>query len=161
MTAEPPRSGRRTTTHAGRILGEPKTESSRRLITLAPVSVEALRAHRIKQLKQRLVAGQEWQDNDLVFPSSVGTPMSASNLVNKSFLPLIERAVLPRIRFHDLRHTAATLLLSEGVHPKIVQERLGHSQISLTLDTYSHILPTMQEEAAPKLDRILPARGNA
>ena len=61
---------------------------------------------------------------------------------------------MPRIRFHDLRHTAATLLLSQGVHPKIVQERLGHSQISLTLDTYSHVLPSMQKEAAEKLDAL-------
>jgi integrase len=75
--------------------------------------------------------------------------------VRRSFLPLLARAELPTVRFHDLRHTAATLLLAQGVHPKIVQERLGHSQISLTLDTYSHVLPSMGREAASKLDALL------
>jgi integrase len=82
--------------------------------------------------------------------------MEARNLV-RSFKALLKEAGLPEIRFHDLRHTAATLMLQQGVHPKIVQERLGHSQISLTLDIYSHVLPTMQEEAARKLDRLLEA----
>ncbi len=84
--------------------------------------------------------------------------MRKSNLVRRSFLPLLRRAGLPRIRFHDLRHTAATLLLLQGIHPKVVQERLGHSQISVTLDTYSHVLPSMGREAATRLDALLNSR---
>ncbi len=78
-----------------------------------------------------------------------------AHVVNRSFKPLLRRAGLPCIRFHDLRHTAATLLLAEGIHPKIVQEKLGHAQISLTLDTYSHALPSIQREAADKLEGVL------
>ncbi|MBI3469167.1 MAG: site-specific integrase [Planctomycetes bacterium] len=83
------------------------------------------------------------------------------NFIRRSFLPLLERAGLARIRFHDLRHTAATLMLAEGVHPKVVQERLGHATIGMTLDTYSHVLPSMQKEAAAKMDRLLRAVGSA
>jgi integrase len=82
----------------------------------------------------------EGHPDGLVFCDTQGGPLRKSNLLRRSFLPLLKRARLPAIRFHDLRHTAATLLLARGVHPKIVQERLGHSQISLTLDTYSHVL---------------------
>jgi len=89
-----------------------------------------------------------------VFCDTDGNPLRKSNLLRRSFFPLLEKAKVPRIRFHDLRHTAATLLLSQGVHPKVVQERLGHSQISLTLDTYSHVLPSMQKEATAKLDAL-------
>jgi integrase len=78
--------------------------------------------------------------------------------MRRSFYPLLERAGLPRMRFHDLRHTAATLLLAQGVHPKIVQEMLGHSTISLTLDTYSHVIPGLQEEAAAKMEALLASR---
>ena len=91
----------------------------------------------------------------LVFPNEIGRPIERGNLVRRSFQPILDRAGLPRIRFHDLRHTAATLLLSEGTHPKVVQERLGHSTIGVTLDVYSHVLPHMQREAAAKLDRLL------
>jgi integrase len=90
-----------------------------------------------------------------VFADSNGGPLRKSNLIRRSFKPLLEAASLPNIRFHDLRHTAATLLMAEGVHPKVVQERLGHSSIGLTLDTYSHVLPSMQNEAADKLDAAL------
>jgi integrase len=92
---------------------------------------------------------------ELVFGDTRGGPVRKSNLVRRSFLPLLKRAGLPRIRFHDLRHTAATLLLLAGVHPKVVQERLGHSQIAITLDTYSHVLPSMGRDAAKKLDALL------
>jgi len=88
----------------------------------------------------------------LVFCGTQGGPLRKSKLLRRSFLPLVKRAGLPAIRFHDLCHTAATLLLAQGVHPKIVQERLGHSHIALTLDTYSHVLPGMGREAASKLD---------
>src|SRR5215212_9482084 len=84
-----------------------------------------------------------WRETGLVFTSTVGTPTDVGNLTYRSFRPLLERADLPRIRFHDLRHTCATLLLSRGTHPKIVQEMLGHANISMTMDTYSHVLPDM------------------
>ena len=90
-----------------------------------------------------------------VFCDTAGGPLRKSNLIRRSFHPLLDRAELPRIRFHDLRHTAATLLLTSGVHPKVVQERLGHSQISVTLDTYSHVVPSLQEAAAAELDALL------
>lgn len=94
----------------------------------------------------------------LVFPNAVGRPIGAQNLTRRSFSPLLTRAGLPRIRFHDLRHSTASLLLALGTHPKIVQELLGHSQISLTLDTYSHALPAMSRESLDKLNELL-ARG--
>ena len=91
----------------------------------------------------------------MVFPSSIGTPFNPSNLLYRSFKPLLKRAGLPMIRFHDLRHTFATLMFSNGEHPKIVQEILGHAQITLTLDTYSHVLPSMQEGAVGRLGELL------
>lgn len=82
-------------------------------------------------------------------------PLDAQNVVNRSFKPLLEKAGLPQIRFHDLRHTCATLLLDKGVHPRIVQEMLGHASISLTLDTYSHVLPDMQNQTVSAMDALL------
>ena len=93
---------------------------------------------------EQLKAGSLWQDTDLVFTTITGTPLNVGNLTYRSFRPLLKRAGLPQIRIHDLRHTAATLLLGKGVHPKIVQEMLGHSTITQTMDTYSHVLPDMQ-----------------
>ena len=88
----------------------------------------------------------------------VGNPIEVTNLLRRSFRPLLTKTGLPIIRFHDLRHSAATLLLTAGVHPKIVQELLGHSQISLTLDTYSHVLPSLQEDAVNRLNNLLTQR---
>ncbi|MGE5573912.1 MAG: site-specific integrase [Bacteroidota bacterium] len=93
-----------------------------------------------------------------MFTTEVGTPVHKSNLLNRSFSPLLGKAGLPKVRFHDLRHTAATLLLLQGVHPKLVQEQLGHSQISLTLDTYSHVMPAMQRECAAPMDTVFGAK---
>ncbi len=95
-----------------------------------------------------------WSDHGLVFPSTIGTPISGGNL-NRSFKALLERAGLPAVRFHDLRHTCATLLLRQGVNPKYVQELLGHADISLTLNVYSHILPDMGDAAAGAMDAAL------
>lgn len=90
-----------------------------------------------------------------MFSNAIGRPVEAGNLLRRSFWPLLERAGLPRIRFHDLRHTAATLLLGQGIHPKIAAEMLGHTRISTTLDLYSHATPTMQREATEALDALL------
>jgi integrase len=109
----------------------------------------------VQQNEQRLAIGPKWGDYDLVFCNSIGRPIEVGNMMRRSFRPILEKAGLPIIRFHDLRHSCATLLLSLGVHPKIVQELLGHSQISITLDTYSHVLPSLQEEAAQRLDALL------
>ena len=98
-----------------------------------------------------------WEENSFLFPNEIGRPIEATNLLRRSFFPLLEQAGLQRLRFHDLRHTAATLLLAEGIHPKVVQEMLGHSTISLTLDTYSHVIPDLQREAAEKMQALLEA----
>jgi integrase len=138
----------------GLAFSEPKSRAGRRVIIVGPMVLEKLREHMSQQQLVCQFAGDRWQENDLVFPSSIGTPMEWRNMV-RDFKDTLQRAGLPNIRFHDLRHTAATLMLKQGIHPKVVQERLGHSQISLTLDTYSHVLPSMQEEAAEKLDQLL------
>ena len=136
------------------VLTEPKSAKSRRTVTLPQVAVQALKTHRVQQVAEKLRLGEVWQDFGFVFTTPIGTPQDASNLRRMSFQPLLERAGVPKIRFHDLRHTCATVLLAQGVHPKVVQEQLGHSQISLTLDTYSHVLPALQQEAANEMDKM-------
>ena len=96
-----------------------------------------------------------WQDHGLVFATEIGTPLNRHNLCRRSFKPLLKKAGLPDVRFHDLRHTCATLLLTKDVHPKIVQELLGHATIAVTLDTYSHVLPSMGDAAAGAMDEAL------
>ena len=99
--------------------------------------------------------GALWQDQNLVFPSGIGTPLGARNL-QRHFKAVLERAGLPKsTRFHDLRHTCATLLLRQGVHVKYVQELLGHADISLTLNVYSHVLPDMGDAAAGAMDAAI------
>jgi len=122
---------------------ERKTEKSRRSIMLALLVVELLKQHRVRQLEAKLQAGEAWQERGLVFCTSVRTPLNPSKVINR-FKTLLKKAGLPEIRFYDLRHNAATILLCMGVHPKVVQELLGHNQISMTMAIYSHVLPTMQ-----------------
>lgn len=138
----------------GLVFSEPKSAAGRRVIVLGVGTLEKLRNQQDLQFEELRSAGESWVENDLIFPSTSGTPMDPSNLYH-GFKALLKTAGLPDIRFHDLRHTAATLMLQQGVHPKVVQERLGHSDITLTLNTYSHVLPAMQEEAAEKLDELL------
>ena len=135
-------------------MDEPKTPSSVRTIHLSELDLASLRQHRAYQAEDRLLVGRHFEDNGLVFATNVGTPISPRNLY-RQFTGLVKDAGLPVIRFHDLRHTHATMLLEASVHPKVVQERLGHSQISVVLDTYSHALPTMQKEATQKIDALL------
>jgi integrase len=137
-------------------VGEPKTGAGRRRVALPPSVVESLRRHRVRQLELRLVAGPAYEDQDLVFTNETGRPIHPNSLALR-FRRLIERAGVPPIRFHDLRHTCATLLLAEGVHPKVVQERLGHSNIAETLDRYSHVTADMQRHAADQLDAAISA----
>ena len=132
----------------------PKSGRGRHL-RLSRRAVRALRTHRKRQLEERVRKAGLWEDHGLVFPSEVGTPMSGRNLY-RAFKIRAERASLPQtIRFHDLRHTCATLLLRQGVNPKFVQELLGHADISLTLNTYSHVLPDMGDAAAGGMDAAL------
>ena len=133
---------------------EPKTARSRRLVVLSELGTQSLRRHRAIQAERRLGAGDAWQDNDLVFPNGIGRPINPPNLLIRSFHPLLAKAKLPRVRFHDLRHTAASLLLDQGIHPKIVSEMLGHSAVAITLDLYSHVTPSMQAQAADALDSL-------
>ncbi len=138
-------------------LVETKSGKSRS-ITLTRQAIDALRIHRKQQLEERLALGEAWDSRwNLVFGTQIGTPMNHGNLLRRSFYPLMKSARVPKIRFHDLRHTAATLLLVAGEHPKVVQEMLGHASITLTLDTYSHVVPSMQAAAASKMEAILGA----
>lgn len=138
-------------TRGGLKIEAPKTEKSRRSIPVGGVVLSALRRQRARQAEERLAAGENWVDNDLVFPGRNGNPMHPSVLYRR-FQQILKAAGLPHIRFHDSRHTHATLLLQQGVHPKIVQERLGHASITLTMDTYSHVIPSLQREAAAALE---------
>jgi integrase len=141
---------RRTLTRSGgRVaFGEPKTKKSRRSIRLTPQAVEALRSHLERQLRDMEILGDRYQDQGLIFTTDTGGPINPSNLRQRSFAPLLKQAGLPHMRFHDLRHTCATLLLARGGHPKFVQELLGHATIAITLDTYSHVMPNMGDATA-------------
>lgn len=134
----------------------PKTAKSRRSVTLTLMAIEGLRAHKARQAQDRVLAGSRWQEFGLVFPSTVGTPMEPRN-ATRAFKALLRRSKLPEMRFHDLRHGFATLLLVQGASPRVVMEMLGHSQISLTMNTYSHVIPAMQREATSKLESLLRA----
>lgn len=134
--------------------GEPKSARGRRTITLPRIVAAALRKHRTRQLQERLISGERWNDSGLVFTTEAGAPLDGCN-INRTFKAVLRRAGLPAIRYHDLRHTAATLLLAQGVDPRTIMETLGHSQISLTLNTYAHVVPALQRKAAEKMDDIL------
>lgn len=132
-----------------------KTRLSRRKIALTTLGIEALRKHRARQLEERMKLGPAWTDWDLVFCNTVGNPLEGGHVLRRGLRPLLKQAALPPIRFHDLRHTAATLMLLQGVHPKIVSEMLGHANIAITLQRYSHVLPDMQKEATMAIDKLL------
>jgi len=131
----------------GQVEAATKAKKSRRSIIIVPLAFEALQQHQERQREARKKAGDRWIDRDLVFCTSIGTPLNPDRDVRLPFKRLLSEAKLPDIRFHDLRHSAATLLLGMGIHPKIVQEILGHSSIAVTMNVYSHVLPTMQQDA--------------
>ena len=143
------------TAKGGPALTAPKTTKSRRSVSLTRSSVDALRSHLKRQLEETKRAGSLWQENGLVFASEEGQPLKRRNVTNCKFRSLRKRAGLAAIRFHDLRHTCATLLLGRNVNPKIVSEMLGHASIAITLDTYRHVLPNMQNEAAKAMEDAL------
>ena len=140
------------------IINEPKTSHSRRQIALPPSLALVLREHKDEQRAQRALLGKPLTENDFVFAHPDGTPLDPST-ISHAFGNLIHKAGLLHVRLHDLRHSYATFMLKAGVHPKAVSEALGHSSISIPLDTYSHVLPGIQESAAQRFDDFLSARG--
>jgi integrase len=138
----------------GNVEVELKTDLSRRNLALPPVVSEALSAHRERQDAQRELAGARWSEMGYVFTTSQGRPLDGSN-VTHDFQQALNEAGLPRMRFYDLRHGCASLLLAQGVHPRVVMETLGHSAISLTMNTYSHVSRALQREAAVRIDEAL------
>lgn len=139
----------------GYVEAEVKTAKSRRSIVVAPFALEVLKRHRERQAIERAAAGDAWEDHDYVFCTSIGTHLNPTRDILDVLKALLKEAGLPDIRFHDLRHSVASLLFEENMHPKVVQEILGHSNISITLDVYSHMLPTMQSDAPGRLDDLL------
>jgi integrase len=133
---------------------QPKTRRSRRQIALSPSTVVTVRAHRAAQEVERAHVGMKWEDYELVFCTRLGRPLSARH-VFRSFQLLFTKGALPRIRFHDLRLTGATLLRGGRVNPKVVSETLGRSTVAITLDIYRHVLRDMQQDAAATLERAL------
>lgn len=138
----------------GLVVKPPKTNAGRRAIPIGRDLVALLRQHRAEQNVQRLQLGARWKDWGLVFPSHIGTPI-ADGRVRTTFARVCAAAAVPKIRVHDLRHTCATLMLQAGINPKIVSERLGHAGIAITLTTYAHSMPTMQQDAADVLEALL------
>lgn len=138
----------------GLMFSEPKTAAGRRNVVVGRSTIKLLQEHFKNQQLSKAIAGNRWKENDLIFPNTVGNPREPSNVL-KLFKDMLKTAGLPDMPFHSLRHTAGTLMLKEGINPKIVQERLGHADISLTLNIYSHVLPSMQDEAADKLDELV------
>lgn len=136
------------------VFARPKTAKSRRRVALAPMTVLQLRAHRERQEAERTTLGMAINQDDLVFAQHDGLPMHPDSLTGV-WVNTARAIGRPEVRLHDLRHTSATLLLQQGIHPKVVSERLGHASVTITLDTYSHVLPGMQDEAASAIEDAL------
>lgn len=140
----------------GWYFGEPKTSRSRRSIPLPASVVKALAEHKRHQLEERMKTGAEYQNRDIVFATSKGGPLDRRYISRRNFKQILVCAKLPAsFRLYDLRHSCATLLLAANENPKIVSERLGHSSVVITLDTYSHVLPSMQRAASEKIENML------
>jgi integrase len=140
-------------TRNGLVFEEPKTARSRRSILLPKFLRPLLERQRTAQTRRRLAKTEKWIEHDLMIDRGDGQPVNPDTL-STGWARHLRRHKLPQVRFHDLRHAHATLMLVEGVHPKIVSERLGHSSVGITLDTYSHVLPTLQQEAARAFDHL-------
>jgi len=135
-------------------LAEPKTRAGRRSIQLGESTLHSLRQHLERQKLDKAIAGARWQDNNLIFPSRIGTPMDSANLY-KDYYRHLQEAGLPKIRFHDLRHTAASLMLNHGVPAIVVSKILGHAKPSTTLDIYGHLINEMQSQAVKVMDELV------
>lgn len=134
---------------------EPKSACSIRAINLPRTLLEELRTHKARQSEQRLQVGETYYDHDLILCTSVGTPQDRGNIVKRAFWPLLQQAGLRRIRFHDLRHTFATLLIDQGESPEYIQAQVGHASIQVTMDRYGHLLPDVNHQAARRLEDSL------
>src|SRR5258708_2148458 len=132
----------------------PKTDAGRRSIPLTQQALAALRAQRVRQVAERLKAGDQWEEHNLVFPNPWGKPANHRPVTDDHFKPALRRAGLPDIRFHDMRHTCASFLAHQGVNLKVVSQILGHSSISITMDVYTHLLPGDERSAADALERL-------
>lgn len=135
------------------VVSEPKTARGKRSIALDPETVEVLKGQAAKQLEEQQ-RSKSWTDTSLVFTREDGQALHPE-VASRFFRQAVKRAMLPQIRLHDLRHTHATLALRAGIHPKVVSERLGHATVAITLDTYSHAVPAMQEEAAVRIAELV------
>jgi integrase len=140
--------------------GPPKTEKSRRTIDFPEFAATMLTEERRRAIATRALAGDRWQENGLVFPSEIGTPLEERNVLRR-FQTICEANELPKLRVYDLRHTHASLLIHEGVHPKKISERLGHSSIKLTMDTYGHLFEGSDRDSADKMEKLLAPKTNA
>lgn len=135
--------------------GPPKSPASAAPIDLVPEAIEALRSHRTRQKAQKLEAGQDYNDQDLIFATDLGAPLDDSHVKQRSFFPALEAAGLRRIRFHDLRHTCASILIDAGESPKYIQKQMRHASIEMTFNTYGHLFPDSNREAATRFGRVL------
>ena len=142
-------------TREGLVFERPKTARSRRAVALPAFVRLVLERHRDRQAEEKRRIGAGWQESDLVVTRPDGSPVNPDSL-SSAWRRLVRKHGLPAVRFHDLRHAHATLMLLQGVHPKIVSERLGHASVGITLDTYSHVLPSMQAQAVEAFDRLFP-----
>jgi integrase len=148
-------------TERAKAMTKTKTKQSARPIPMPPVVVQVLKAHRATQAAERLKVGRHYEDQGLIFASELGGPLDNQNITNRHFKPILRRAKLADMRLYDLRHSCASILLQGGEHAKIVQERLGHKSIAQTLDTYSHVSPSMQASASAKLEAMVMGPLNA
>ena len=136
------------------IFAPPKTKFGKRTVKIGEKSISILRNHDIRQNQERIISGDRWIDKGLLFTTRIGTPIHARNLI-RYFKKLLNEAGLPEIRFHDLRHTAASIMLNNGIPVIVVSRRLGHSKPSITLDVYGHLIPSMDEYAAQRMDELV------
>jgi integrase len=136
-------------------LEAPKTERSPRRVELERVTVDTLRSHRRRQLEERSAMGEDWQDHGFLFTDAIGRPLRGPQLLDRHFLPLLARLDLPRVRRHDLRHTAVSLALEAGVPINVISQMVGHSTTSMTMDVYAHILPGQERAASRALEAAL------
>jgi integrase len=137
----------------GIVFRQPKMQKSRR-VDLSPETVNLPRVHRLHQVEERLRAGAAYTEHGLVFQTALGTPIDPSNL-RRAWRAIVKRSGIGHVRYHDLRHTHASLMLKQGTHLKVVLERLGHASIAITADIYSHVAPGLQATAAAQLDQLL------
>jgi integrase len=135
-------------------LVEPKTASSRRTLVMPPLVVDALREHGSRQLTERTTAAATWTDCGRVFAGKTGAPLERTTVIS-AFHSVLAKAGLSRMRFHDLRHSCATLLMVQGVSPRVVMDVLGHTEMRLTMDLYSHVVPALQRDAADRMEQLL------